>query len=203
LRSDSARLDDFVADYLKKSGTTTGEHLYKALSAKFPNITEDIFAELMQGLSRRNQIHVYEQPSVKSILRYMIMWDRTLWFYASIIASIFAALSAYMIEPNSSLILLRWSLGLLFVLFLPGFVALETLLPFVDLRVLDRCILSIAVSLILDMLTGVALNFTPWGIRLEGILLLLGGETMCLAVLGIVRQYQAFRRGGEVITITP
>ena len=199
---ETTQLDDFAADYLKKSGTTTGEQLYEILEKKFPYLTQDNFADLVQRLVRRGKIDVYEQVRAISLQHYLATWEKSLWFYVSIIASVSSALTAYVLPLDSPFLALRWILGLLFVLFLPGYAALQALFPAAELDGLDRVILSIAVSIILDMLSGLVLNFSPWGIRLVPILLLLGAETLCLSSVAVVRQIEASRAGSQIITIT-
>jgi len=196
-------LDDFASSYLKKSGTITSKQLYETLVLEFPNLTEDKFADLIQQLVRRGQIDAYGEGSRKSTLQnYLASWEKSLWFYASIIASVSSALAAYMIPANSPLLVLRWVLGLLFLLFLPGYVAIQAIFPSAELYGFDRLALSVAVSIVLDMFSGLALNYTPWRIRLTPILLLLGTLTICLAILALTRQFGASRRGTRRFTIS-
>ena len=200
---DNQELDDFAASYLKKSGTITSKQLYETLVLKFPYLTKDKFADLVQQLIRRGQIDAYDDSARGSNLQnYLAAWEKSLWFYASIIASVSSALAVYMIPPNSPLLFLRWVLGLLFVLFLPGYVALQALFPSAEFDGFDRLALSVGLSIVLDMFSGLALNYTPWRIRLAPILLLLGTLTTCLAILALARQFQALRRGSRRFTIS-
>ena len=200
---DDQGLDEFAASYLKKSGVITSKQLYETLALKFPNLTKDKFADLIQQLVRRGQIDAYdESPRGSTLQNYLAAWEKSLWFYASIIASVSSALAVYMIPPNSPLVVLRWVLGALFVLFLPGYVAIQAVFPSVELYGFDRLALSVAVSIVLDMFSGLALNYTPWRIRLDPILLLLGTLTICLAILALARQFEASRRGSRRFTIS-
>jgi len=200
---DDQELNDFAASYLKKSGVITSKQLYETLVLKFPNLTEANFADLIEQLVRRGQIDAYGEPSRGSTLQnYLASWEKSLWFYASIIASVSSVLAVYIIPPNSPLLVLRWVLGLLFVLFLPGYVAIQAIFPAVELYGFDRLALSVAVSIVLDMFSGLALNYTPWRIRLDPILLLLGTLTICLAILALTRQFEASRRATRRFTIS-
>jgi uncharacterized membrane protein len=196
MSADALELDDFAAAYLKRYGAMAGKQLYEALALKFPYLTEDKFADLVQRLATGGQIDVYDE-NTGSFWSYLVAWEKSLWFYVSIVASVSAVLTAYLIPSNSPFIALRLGLGLVFVLYLPGYVALEALYPASELGGLDRVALSIGVSLVLDMLSGLALNYTPWGIRLVPILLLLGALTVCLAVLGLIRRFEASRGGRQ------
>jgi uncharacterized membrane protein len=68
-------------------------------------------------------------------------------------------------------ILLRQVLGLVFVLFLPGYAATAALFPENEqIDGIERVALSFGLSIAIVPLIGLALNFTPWGIRLDPIL---------------------------------
>jgi uncharacterized membrane protein len=66
--------------------------------------------------------------------------------------------------------LLRSILGLLFVIFFPGYALIATLFPKKgNLDNIERLALSFALSIAVVPLLGLILNYTPWGIRLESI----------------------------------
>ena len=61
----------------------------------------------------------------------------------------------------------RMGLGTAYVLFLPGYAAMAALVPGNDrLALIERVALSIGLSIAIVPLVALALNFTPWGIRL-------------------------------------
>jgi uncharacterized membrane protein len=65
----------------------------------------------------------------------------------------------------------RIALGLVFVLFLPGYVLVAALYPRKDdLDPVERLALSLGLSIAVVPLIGLALNYSPWGIRLDPIL---------------------------------
>ena len=67
---------------------------------------------------------------------------------------------------------LRIALGLLFVLFFPGYTLLSALFPKRDdLDGIERIALSFGLSIAIVPLIGLILNYTPWGIRLYPILI--------------------------------
>jgi len=71
--------------------------------------------------------------------------------------------------------ILRVILGLPFILFIPGYVLIFTLFPTkkIDkgIDIIERIALSFGLSIAIVPLIGLGLNYTPWGIRLEPILL--------------------------------
>jgi len=65
----------------------------------------------------------------------------------------------------------RIALGLVFVLFLPGYVLVAALYPRKDdLDLVERLALSLGLSIAVVPLIGLGLNYSPWGIRLNPIL---------------------------------
>ena len=193
------QLDTYAAAYLKQSGAVTGNVAYAALSLKYPKLTEEEFADLVHRLAERGQVDVYPPVPPGSLRSYLTAWDRILWFYLSIIACVTAALTVYLIPANSPFVALRWAWGLLFVLLLPGYAALQALFPSSVVSGLDRLPFSVGVSLILDMFAGLLLNYTQWGISFIPVLWSLVVITIVFAIMALVRQFYTTRQGRERI----
>ena len=84
---------------------------------------------------------------------------------------------------------IRIILGLPLVLFLPGYSLLATLFPRKDdLDGIERAALSFGLSIAITPLLGLALNYTPFGIRLSPILIVLSVFTITLAIGAYVRR---------------
>ena len=83
----------------------------------------------------------------------------------------------------------RIILGLPLVLFLPGYALIAAL--FIrkdDLDGIERIALSFGLSIAISPLLGLALNYTPFGIRLTPILIVLSVFTIALAIGAYVRR---------------
>jgi len=90
--------------------------------------------------------------------------------------------------------LIRKALGLAFVLFFPGYVFITALFPErKELDNLERLALSFGLSIAIVPLIGLALNYTPWGIRLTPILVSLTVFNVALALVAIYRRKTAIR----------
>ena len=98
---------------------------------------------------------------------------------------------------------LRVALGLPFVLFVPGYAFIAALFPergsppskdadgdttAEGIDGIERVALSFGTSIAIAPLIGLALNFTPWGIRLVPILVALGGFTVAAALVAARRR---------------
>ena len=83
----------------------------------------------------------------------------------------------------------RIGLGLVFVLFLPGYVLVAALYPRKDdLDLVERLALSLGLSIAVVPLIGLGLNYSPWGIRLDPILAFLTLFIVLAASVAISRR---------------
>jgi uncharacterized membrane protein len=93
--------------------------------------------------------------------------DKDLWFIG-ILTILLAVVIAFL--PSSTIA--RTILGLPFLLFFPGYTLVAALFPKKDsLGGVERVALSFGLSIAVVPLIGLILNFTPWGIRLDPILI--------------------------------
>ena len=94
-----------------------------------------------------------------------------------------------LIPPLNEISPIRIILGLPLVLFLPGYSLIATLFPRKDdLDGIERIALSFGLSIATTPLLGLALNYTPFGIRLSPILVVLSVFTVSLALGACVRR---------------
>lgn len=85
----------------------------------------------------------------------------------------------------------RLILGLPFLLFIPGYVLVFALFPARKtdrgIDTLERIVLSFGLSIAVVPLIGLLLNYTPWGIRLEPILVSLLFFIISIGLFGVYR----------------
>ena len=113
------------------------------------------------------------------------------WYWITIILATATALTVFTIQENSCpLIYIRYVLGAIFVLFLPGYSLIKALFPEKELDNIERTALSMGMSLALVPITGLILNYTPWGIRTTPITLSLLTLTIIFATAAIIREHQ-------------
>jgi len=91
-----------------------------------------------------------------------------------------------LLAPDSTA---RQVLGLVFVLFLPGYAATAALFPENDqIDGIERLALSFGLSIAIVPLIGLGLNFTPWGIRLDPILASVSGFIVGVSLVAWYRR---------------
>lgn len=84
---------------------------------------------------------------------------------------------------------MRIPLGLLMVLFVPGYALIAALFPRQgDLDGIERVALSFGLSIAVVPLIGLGLNYTPWGIRLIPVVISLAIFTVAMAIVAYFRR---------------
>jgi hypothetical protein len=133
--------------------------------------------------------------------------NHALWYWITLAFTIATAIVAFTVpETAFPLVYIRYVLGTIFILWLPGYAFVKALfpqhLPFTkglahtletsekNLDIIERIALSLGMSLALVSIIGLLLNYTPWGIRLTPIVLSLLLLTAILATVAIMREHQ-------------
>ncbi|MCS7143416.1 MAG: DUF1616 domain-containing protein [Archaeoglobaceae archaeon] len=83
---------------------------------------------------------------------------------------------------------IRVAIGLIFILFLPGYSLISFLFPEKDLENVERFALSFALSIAVVPIIGLILNYTPFGIKLSPILLSISAFNIIFALMAILRR---------------
>jgi hypothetical protein len=133
------------------------------------------------------------EPKPPSTLIGYALSLRSIWFWA---LTALVTLTTFIVfyAANPPLIYMRYVLGSIFVLYLPGSMLIEALYPRKeDLESLERLALSIGLSLAVVPLIGLFLNYTPWGIRLTPIVASLAVFTETMAAIALTRKYRYYR----------
>ncbi|HTY90208.1 MAG TPA: DUF1616 domain-containing protein [Methanocella sp.] len=99
---------------------------------------------------------------------------------------------AFIYVPVLNETVIRSALGLVMVLFVPGYTLIAALFPGKkDIDGIERAALSFGLSIAVSPLIGLGLNYTPWGIRLDPIV-------VCLTIFTLVCVLAANKRRHEL-----
>ena len=178
--------------YLRKNGSASVKQLYDALKVSRRSLTEVEATDLVWRLVDRGEADIEDiPPATKSVREYLRFWERNLPLYLSLTVSLGTLLVVYALPDDFPLVVFRWVLGSVFVLFIPGYVAVEALFPKGrELDGIERLALSVGLSLAMVPLVGLLLNYTPWGIRLDPIMVSLTVLTVGLALVAFARRFR-------------
>jgi len=189
-------LKEFIIQRIKAENPRTVRDLFEIVSKKQPTLAED---EFIQGINELRESGTLDleppTPNVDSYLAYLKVPSENTWFHLVVLASLLTILTIYVLPSTYPIVIFRWILGSVFVLFLPGYVTVQAL--FAGRRELDdieRFALSVGLSLAITPLMGLLLNYTPWGIRLDPIALSLSIFTLGMATIATIRKYNLISR---------
>ena len=184
----SVDLEKTVLETAKSLGQPTLSELVNSLvkqnGLKFGAATKAVYVEWKRGT-----LDLSEANPPSTLPSYFFNLENS-WFWA--VTALIAVTMLVIFTVDTSLLLyVRYVLGGVFVLFLPGFMLISALYPRgEELDGLERMALSIGLSLAIVPLLGLMLNYTPWGIRLEPIIISLAAFAEILAVAGVVRRFK-------------
>jgi len=144
--------------------------------------------------SRNGELRLLDPKPPKTLVEYTVRLEYSLWFWTIIVLVLLTLVVVYITSIIPQLTVLRYFLGTLYVLYLPGCVLVEALYPEErDLKPLERLALSIGLSLAVTPLIGLVLNYTPWGIRLGPVLVSLAIYTLGVSIVALIRKYSVFK----------
>lgn len=134
---------------------------------------------------------VLEDPEPpRDFAEYLRRLDYSLWFWTTLVITALTLVAIALTPLFNPVVYIRYVLGTMFVLFIPGYTLIEALYPEEKtLTPLERLALSIGLSLAVTPLIGLILNYTPWGIRLEPILASLTLFTIAMLFLAAWRKH--------------
>ena len=184
-------LNEFIIQRIKAENPRTVRDLFEIVGKKRPTLAEEDFIQSIKELKESGTLKLeLPTPKADSYLAYLAIRDENTWFHLVVLAALTTILTIYILPSTYPIVVFRWILGSIFVLFLPGYVTVQAL--FSGRRELDdieRFALSVGLSLAITPLMGLLLNYTPWGIRLDPIVLSLSIFTLDMAIIGTIRRY--------------
>jgi len=133
-----------------------------------------------------------------SLTKYFLT-EKAVWYWTTIAVAIATVIAVFVIPENAyPIVYIRYVLGSIFVLWLPGYTFIKALFPTKvpiktsseSLDTIERVALSSGMSLALVPIVGLLLNYTPWGIRLTPIVLSLLSLTTIFATVAVIREYE-------------
>ena len=173
-------------------GDTTLEQYIKVYGNgnRFFNALKNVYKDIKSG-----KLVLVDPTPPKDFIEYLMRADYCMWLWSVYFLAIATLLSVIITSIAPWITYIRYILGSLYVLFLPGYITIETLYPReYDLSPLERLALSIGLSLAIVPLLGLALNYTPWGIRLQPILAVLSIYIISMGLVAAYRKYSALRK---------
>ncbi len=198
-KQNQKKLSQRILQTIKEEKPETVAQLVKSLLDKEKSfsraeITDQIFRLQSEGLLVLKETENERVPQFSVYLRSA----RAYWFWATISIAVITVLLAFTIPENAyPLVYIRYGLGMIFVLLLPGYSFIRALFPaklsFMkvseNMDSLLRFALGFGVSIGLIPITGLVLSFTPLGLYQTSIVLTLFSMTAVFATLAVAREF--------------
>ena len=188
-------LREIVRNAIKNKHPRTVAELAQLISAD-ATMNEDEFRFALKDVISEGGIELKEPSyNLESALDYLFTITISGWFWATIILAGAAILSVTFVPDLYPVNAIRWVLGSVFVLYLPGYTLIQFLFSEKkELDSLERFALSVGLSLAVVPLIGLILNYLPWGIRLAPITISLALFVLSFAILAATRKYMGIRQ---------
>jgi hypothetical protein len=166
------------------------EQLVNLAKEKF-SIPEQKVIEHVLRLQSQGRISLTEQPTRSQKLAPYLKTEKASWYWVTIVLIITSVIAVFAIPENAyPIVYLRYVLGIILVLWLPGYSLIKALFPEKEIDNIERTALSIGMSLALVPITGLILHYTPWGIETTPVTLSLLTLTAIFATAAIIREHQ-------------
>lgn len=195
-KADDQELKELIVKVVKEQRPgSVGELVGIVMASAENDLAASDVIGIVKEMRGEGKIELMEVPrELDKFTSYLMDRDRSLPFWLVLMAIAFTWVLIYAIPSGFPWVIPRWVLGSLFVIFLPGYALVEVLFvnPLSGKKELDeiqRLALSIGMSLALVPLVGLLLNYTPWGIRLEPIVISLSALTLICIVIATYRKF--------------
>lgn len=198
-QNEDAGIEQRILQLVKKENPENIEQLLKLTKERLSLRHEEAQEHIMQ-LINHEKIKLKEQSKqTPQSLKTYIRSSEAYWFWTTTSLAIATAITVFTVPEDAyPLVYIRYVLGSVFVLGLPGFTLIKALFPSKkELDAIERAALSIGLSLAIVPIVGLLLNYTPWGIRLTPITLSLLALTITFATAAIFREHQTKKREAE------
>jgi len=161
---------------------------------------EEKILESILKLQSQGTIKLENQPLPPSLkLATYLKTSQAHWYWLTMaVATITVAIVFTIPKDFYPWSYLRNILGMIFVLWLPGYTSIKALFPVrmpietstENLETIVRIALSIGMSIALVPIVGLLLYYTPWGLSVAPTVLSLLAVTVILATVAVAREHQ-------------
>jgi hypothetical protein len=193
-------IKDIIIKTMKEQKPETTSQLLGFIQ-KTTNLSEKEIINLLNQLESEDKIHfnMKQEKTFISFRTYLFSFESA-WYWTIIAVALVTTLTVFTIPQDwYPLAYIRNVLGVIFVLFLPGYAFVKALfqkkVPIKtsseSFDTIERVVLSIGMSIALTPIVGLILYYTPLGIGLTPITLSLLALTAVFATAAVTREYLA------------
>ena len=176
-----------------KRPSTIGSLKRSLLKLKVEVSDEELIAMVRQ-LSVERLVNLDTTTGLSSFSEYLIDIGQSGWMYGSLVLALTETLLVEFRPMNPVLAALRLIVGFALLGFLPGYSILRAVFPHGGISLLEQLVLSVFLSILVSILTGVALGALG-DLQATSNTLLLAMLTFGLSLLAVYRAYSILNPG--------
>lgn len=193
--SQLTKIDQLILNLIQSTNPDSVEDLIIQVRQKHPLSKQEILDHIINLQNQGKLVLKHSVASTPSSLKNYLRTKHSYWYWVTTVLSTITTLLVFIIAENTpTLIYVRYVLGSIFVIWLPGYAFIKALFPTKEIDSIERIALSLGISLALVPIVGLFLNYTPWGISLPPITLSLLALTLILATVALLREYLLKRK---------
>ena len=183
-----------VENTVKSKHPLTVQELVQLIVTETSSDEEELIATVKE-MATDGSLRLQEPARrVESLWDYILAPTLSMWLWTALGATLLGVASTFLIQDSFPASAIRWVLGSVLVLFLPGYALTRLLFPKEsEMDSLERFALDIGLSLALVPMIGLALNYTPWGIRFVPVVASISAFTIVFLMAAAGRSYLQLR----------
>jgi hypothetical protein len=184
----TSNLSEHIIQIAKNKHPKTVKQLVELVQQHHQLPQEEIIGHILNLQSQGKLIFKEDAMPAPSSLRSYLSSSHSYWYWITVTLALLTTPTALIIpEDVIPLVYVRYLLGSIFILFLPGYSLIKALFPEKEIDNIERTALSIGMSIALVPLTVLILNYTSWGITTTTVTLSLLALTTLFATIAIAR----------------
>ncbi len=176
-----------VIDAIHKQRCRKIGDVVKTLQKYDRTVTFEEVRDAIYQLKKEEEIEVFESNTEVSFLNYIKNISESFPFWLTVLISSIMLITIYLLPQT--LTSFRIVVGGILVFLIPGYASIQLLFPAKDMEITQQVVLSVGLSLAIVPLIGLLLNYSPWGLRLEPVMVSLSTFGVGLSLAGAYRRF--------------
>jgi uncharacterized membrane protein len=197
------QIKSFITEIIEKEKPENTDQL-KRLMLKKHSVSVYLTTMMLIEMSNEGKIHFTDPKLPVSVaLKVYVFSKKAYWYWIVIALTVASVISVFTIPDTAfPLIYLRSTLGVVLVVFFPGYTIVKALFPLElpikidndNLEKIARLVLSVGASLAIVPIVGLILYYSPLGLHLITNTLSMFTLTCACATVALIREHQIKNR---------
>jgi hypothetical protein len=186
----TADLHNLILECARKNKPETVDQLVKMFRSKNNASEEEVLSQILE-LRDMGKLALNEHINSNQSWRAHLFSMKASWFWITIIFECLTVLAVVFVQKDSfPLVYLRYLLGSIYTLFLPGYSLVKAFFPRSKMDYIETFVLSVGTSLALVPAISMLLDRTPLGIQTISFTPILFIFVTIFAIVALIREHE-------------